>query len=200
MLQAVCLLALAAAPATPPNPPEETDPATLLTRAAFHEVDFAQCPDAMRAYQRFFAVCANCELLRYGEQRFEAAIERCALPSVNATGASEVLSLLADSRVLRRRAMEILAGRDPEVAKIFSQKNNSCLLDENMPPGFITVSTKPWGRLFVNDKEVGQTPMSRIKVASGCAELRVVGEDGKERTVTVSIKPNVVQIYSFTLE
>lgn len=173
----------------------------LITIAAVHEVELGQCPDAMRAYHLFFELCTNCELKTYGEQRFEAAIERCALPSSNPIGASEVLEQLANSKILRKRALEILAGRDPEVAKAFAKRNNGCVIDETAPSGYITVSSRPWGTLFVNDKEVGQTPVSRLKVPAGCAELRVVSSDGKkERTGTVSIQPNKVQIFSFDLE
>ena len=47
---------------------------------------------------------------------------------------------------------------------------------------------------------VGETPLSRVKVPSGCVEIRAVDpRTGRERVESMQIRPNLVQIVSLNI-
>ncbi len=76
-----------------------------------------------------------------------------------------------------------------------------CVTDAALPPGYVTISTKPYSEIFWGDKRLGETPLSKHKLPSGCVKLRAVNKQlGKEKEVRVDVEPNKVQIFKFTLE
>jgi len=55
-------------------------------------------------------------------------------------------------------------------------------------PGRLFISSRPWGRLYVDDRLVGTTPVAGIALAPGTHHVRVVrdGFQSFERTITVA--------------
>lgn len=73
-----------------------------------------------------------------------------------------------------------------------------------VPPaamGILFVNTKPWSRVYVDDKLVGDVPVLNLKIASGVHRLRMVTGSGKEyrRKVTVAPGPTPTRkLYDFS--
>ncbi len=58
------------------------------------------------------------------------------------------------------------------------------------PTGFLTISTKPWTRVYVDGQDLGSTPLSKKKLFSGTHKLRLVNEaQGVDHRQTVTITP-----------
>jgi serine/threonine-protein kinase len=75
-----------------------------------------------------------------------------------------------------------------------------CQTDPNLPPGFVTIATKPDADIFWQGRKLGQTPLARYKLPSGCVTLTARALDGSaEKTVRVSVEPNRVRIFKFEL-
>ncbi|MEQ8275201.1 MAG: serine/threonine-protein kinase [Deltaproteobacteria bacterium] len=76
-----------------------------------------------------------------------------------------------------------------------------CQVDRDRPPGYVTLATKPYAEVFWGKRRLGQTPLARVQLPSGCIELRAIAIDGsKRRTVRVEVRPSEVAIYRFALE
>jgi eukaryotic-like serine/threonine-protein kinase len=56
-------------------------------------------------------------------------------------------------------------------------------------PGLLTVDSKPYATIFVDEHRLGDTPLFRVSVPAGAHHLRAVLADGRERTLEVEIKP-----------
>jgi hypothetical protein len=57
-----------------------------------------------------------------------------------------------------------------------------------LPPGRLFISARPWGRLYVDDRLVGTTPVAGLALAPGPHRVRVVREGFSpwERAITVA--------------
>jgi hypothetical protein len=58
-----------------------------------------------------------------------------------------------------------------------------------LEPGLLTVDSKPYATIFVDEHRLGDTPLFRVSVPAGAHHLRAVLADGRERTLDVEIKP-----------
>ncbi|MBK6685443.1 MAG: protein kinase [Deltaproteobacteria bacterium] len=76
---------------------------------------------------------------------------------------------------------------------------SGCCTDNALPPGFVTISTKPESVLYWNGRKIGETPLARYKLPSGCVRIEAKGSD-KTRTVQLEVEPNRVRIYQFSLD
>ena len=76
---------------------------------------------------------------------------------------------------------------------------SGCCTDNALPPGFVTISTKPESVLYWNGRKIGETPLARYKLPSGCVRIEAKGTE-KSRTVQLEVEPNRVRIYQFSLE
>jgi hypothetical protein len=75
-----------------------------------------------------------------------------------------------------------------------------CTTNDALPPGYLTFDSSPYADVFVGSRKIGQTPIAKKEMASGCVILRAVNPDtGKEKTMKVEIKPGSVSIYSVEL-
>jgi|GEM_PF-3372502 len=79
--------------------------------------------------------------------------------------------------------------------------SGGCQTNPDLPRGYITITTKPFSDVYWNGRKLGQTPIARIPMPSGCIELVAKNEKlGLERRVKVNVEPNRVNIYRFSLE
>ncbi|MEM1026316.1 MAG: serine/threonine-protein kinase [Myxococcota bacterium] len=69
-----------------------------------------------------------------------------------------------------------------------------CAPDERLPPGYLTIDTRPHSVIFWRDRRLGETPISKAKVPAGCLELRAESASGT-KTLKVRIEPNKVSIF-----
>jgi hypothetical protein len=78
--------------------------------------------------------------------------------------------------------------------------SGDCTTDPDLPPGFVTISTTPHSDIFWNGRKLGQTPLARYKLPSGCVTIsaKALG-GGAEKTVRLTVEPNRVRIFKFTL-
>ncbi len=57
-------------------------------------------------------------------------------------------------------------------------------------PGFLSVDSKPWARLFIDDRPSGMTPLLEHALPPGRHRVRAVLDSGAEQSFTVHIEPN----------
>jgi hypothetical protein len=75
--------------------------------------------------------------------------------------------------------------------------SSGCVAKPSAPSGYLTIDSKPFSRFFMNGIELGETPISRKSLPSGCAELKAVAVDGKKSsTFRVEIQPGLVTVYT----
>ncbi len=78
---------------------------------------------------------------------------------------------------------------------------DGCSTDPNLPPGFVTISTTPHSDIYWNGRKLGQTPLARYKLPSGCVTITAKALAGDaEKTVRLTVEPNRVRIFKFKLE
>ncbi len=71
-----------------------------------------------------------------------------------------------------------------------------CTTDPSMPHGFATIDTTPSGAdIFVNGNIIGETPLAKHKLPSGCTEIEAVWKDGKRKKFRLTVEPNLVGIF-----
>jgi hypothetical protein len=75
-----------------------------------------------------------------------------------------------------------------------------CRSNPSLPDGYVTLRTSPRSHIYLRDRLLGQTPLTRVRVPAGCAEMKAMTEDGKTRVVRIMVTPNTVQIYNFTIK
>ena len=71
---------------------------------------------------------------------------------------------------------------------------SGCAPDETLPAGYLTIDTQPHSEIFWGDRRLGETPISKAKVPSGCLKLRAESDSGT-KTLKVRIEPNKVSIF-----
>lgn len=75
-----------------------------------------------------------------------------------------------------------------------------CTSRPELAPGFLTINAKPYADIYIGGKRIGQTPLARHPLPSGCARLRAVSpETGRERTFQIEIRPGATAIYDVDL-
>jgi serine/threonine-protein kinase len=105
----------------------------------------------------------------------------------------------------------VVAARTPRPPKAASEHEGDaaaskgegppgCKANPNLPPGYITIATNPVSDIFIGDKKIGQTPLAKVKVPSGCVVVKAVSADGKSVTEKLLVDPNVVKIYRFEVK
>ncbi|AGC41385.1 serine/threonine kinase PKN13 [Myxococcus stipitatus DSM 14675] len=67
-------------------------------------------------------------------------------------------------------------------------------------PGFLSLSTDPYARVFLGGQLLGVTPLFKVSVPSGKQVLKIVGEDGKALKLPVDIKPGETRAVNVPLE
>lgn len=75
-----------------------------------------------------------------------------------------------------------------------------CKSNPALPAGFATINSKPYGDLYIGNRKIGETPLSRHKLPAGCVEVRVVAKDGRSRTERLVIEPNKVSIFTIEIK
>jgi hypothetical protein len=64
--------------------------------------------------------------------------------------------------------------------------------------GWVTINTKPYSEIWFGDKKLGETPLAKVKLPSGCFEIRAVAvESRKERKIQIEVQPNKNLRYQF---
>ncbi len=103
------------------------------------------------------------------------------------------------SRAPRPRAPVSSAPARPEVSTTPSSaplessapKDSGCELKPGEPPGFINMDSIPWTEVFWRGTSLGETPLSRVKLPSGCVELLLRTPDGAlEKKISIIVEPN----------
>jgi hypothetical protein len=92
-------------------------------------------------------------------------------------------------------AVEPVVSAEP-VVPLEAPVRKGCVSDPNGAPGFITVSSRPYSDAYLGGKKIGETPLSRYKLAPGCHELRFVARDGRERRERLIVESNRVSIFT----
>ncbi len=79
-------------------------------------------------------------------------------------------------------------------------QSGDCIILPDQPPGFVTINTEPYSTIFYGDKKLGETPLAKIKLPSGCLKIRA---DNKEANISVEkvirVEPNKTLRYQFDL-
>ena len=58
------------------------------------------------------------------------------------------------------------------------------------PPGYLSINTRPWSKVYVGNTLLGTTPIGRREVPSGRLRLRLVDRDGQEHERTIDLAPD----------
>ena len=76
------------------------------------------------------------------------------------------------------------------------------MADPNME-GFVTIITTPVSRVFWQGRELGETPLHKIRVPAGCVRFKLVYEmNGEKKTkpVPLKVKPNAMNKFPLKLK
>jgi serine/threonine-protein kinase len=84
-----------------------------------------------------------------------------------------------DAAPIKKRATKTTAPK-PELSPPVASS-------EAQDPGFFSIESKPFARIFVDGVLVDQTPMFRHRLKPGSRRIRAVLEDGREKTFTIKI-------------
>jgi hypothetical protein len=67
-------------------------------------------------------------------------------------------------------------------------------------PGFLTLVTEPYAKVFLGSRELGDTPLFKVKLPSGKQVLKLVDGNGKALKLPVEIKPGETTAVRIPLE
>ncbi|MGF1509966.1 MAG: protein kinase [Myxococcota bacterium] len=73
-----------------------------------------------------------------------------------------------------------------------------CAPNPALPQGYLTITTEPHSEIFLDGRRLGETPLSRIQVPSGCLQLEA-RTDGARKRFKIVIEPNIVSAYRVPL-
>jgi hypothetical protein len=59
------------------------------------------------------------------------------------------------------------------------------------PPGYLTIASRPYATIFVDDERLGVTPLYRIEVPSGKRRIRADCSCGKTQRFVIDVEPGV---------
>jgi eukaryotic-like serine/threonine-protein kinase len=57
-------------------------------------------------------------------------------------------------------------------------------------PGWYAIDSSPYATIFIDDRNVGDTPLDRIALPAGSHRVRAVLTDGRQRTFSITIAPD----------
>jgi serine/threonine-protein kinase len=57
--------------------------------------------------------------------------------------------------------------------------------------GWYAIDSSPYATIFVDDRKIGDTPLDRIALSAGSHRVRAVLADGRQRTLTITIAPDL---------
>jgi eukaryotic-like serine/threonine-protein kinase len=93
-----------------------------------------------------------------------------------------------------------VAGAPEPKREAKSPAAGGCQADPNAPPAFITIDTRPVSDIYIGGRKIGQTPLAKQKVPSGCVEFKAVTADGKSAIKQAPVEPNKVSIFKFEIK
>ncbi|MCP3137056.1 protein kinase domain-containing protein [Pyxidicoccus xibeiensis] len=94
------------------------------------------------------------------------------------------------SRTVAKRAQPATKkSRTTEGAAAGSAAEGSSEGTPAVEPGFLTLVTEPSAKVFVGGRELGATPLFKVKLPSGKHALKLVDGEGKAMRLSVDIKP-----------
>ena len=112
----------------------------------------------------------------------------------------ELLIFLADAEsrsdakaldAIRARAIGLIAAK----SSTGTAARLGCQANLGGEPGYLTIDTRPWSRIYVNGEDRGVTPLARLRVVAGCTTVVAVEPDsGERRSLTVTVRPNLTAI------
>lgn len=104
-------------------------------------------------------------------------------------------------RVVRRSATASRPTGTPRrtASPAAPSKPSGCVTRPEDPPGYVTIATKPYSTIFMGGRKLGETPLSRQRLPSGCVEIEARTADGRTKTVKIEVKPNTNSIFRFDL-
>ncbi|MCK6548401.1 hypothetical protein L6R52_21315, partial [Myxococcota bacterium] len=77
---------------------------------------------------------------------------------------------------------------------------SGCAPLAGQPAGFVTMNSRPYADVFHGERLLGQTPLPKVKLPAGCAELRFVNpETKKEKTVRIDVASGMVSAFEVEL-
>ena len=66
--------------------------------------------------------------------------------------------------------------------------------------GNVTIDSKPYSVVYLDDKMLGETPLAKVRLPAGCMFIRAVHpESKKEKIMKIKVEPNKTSRYNFTL-
>lgn len=79
-------------------------------------------------------------------------------------------------------------------------KSPSCELKAGEAPGFVNMDTNPPTDVYWNGEKLDSTPMSHVKLPSGCVQLLLRTPDGAlEKKISIIVEPNRTRSYRVEL-
>jgi hypothetical protein len=57
--------------------------------------------------------------------------------------------------------------------------------------GWYAIDSSPYATIFIDDHKIGDTPLDRIALSAGSHRVRAVLADGRQRTLTITIAPDL---------
>jgi hypothetical protein len=62
------------------------------------------------------------------------------------------------------------------------------------------VVTKPRSTIWLGTRRLGNTPLRKVELPSGCYAIRAAAADGRERRITIEVVPNIHVYYPIDIE
>jgi len=80
------------------------------------------------------------------------------------------------------------SGDTVSVRETFTQPQTVIIVPTE--PGYLSVATRPWVKIYVDGKSIGYSPLTEIKLSSGIHTVRLVNRKaGVDRTFKIDLKP-----------
>jgi serine/threonine-protein kinase len=75
----------------------------------------------------------------------------------------------------------------PDSAKPEKVKRPTPIRKPPARPGKLYIDARPWATIYVDGKKIGVTPLTGVTVPSGDHSIKAVTEDGRTKTMRVTI-------------
>ncbi len=105
-------------------------------------------------------------------------------------------------RHLQKRRTTAKSSRRPRPVRAVADpppKPRGCASNPDLPPGFVTIDTRPYSEIFWGERRLGETPLARVRLPAGCVELEARSGE-LTKTFKVAVEPNGISTYRFKLE
>ncbi|MBI4815913.1 MAG: hypothetical protein HY791_06640 [Deltaproteobacteria bacterium] len=94
----------------------------------------------------------------------------------------------------------LLRAADSAVAQLNVERDPGCVLLPHTPPGFVTINSEPHSVVYYGDKKLGETPLAKIKLPSGCLKVRLENREANLRVdKVIKVDPGKTLRYQFDL-